>query len=344
MTTRNGSAAALAEGVNADLEAELVELGVRYEKKRIRVDQINERESRKNQARPVAIEPETVDKYAVAMRAGDVFPYLLLMSIGEKYLILAGNHRHGAYKKTGVKDFGAFVVDRKTPAEIVDLLVLSTNAKNALPVDAEWRSKQAVQLLKVGVARDLVLKKSGLAPITLTMAEKAAEASLRAARLDVAGFDDLSLDPQYHLGMLEDDDLFVEAARLVASYSYAGTRAPATEEERAAKKASIAQKEIRDLVKALKQLDVREAFSHLGLIAEEWENRRARGRVRPTKAGELQNFVTGAGKFTAVDIAKLAGAARTPEDRASIRQWIDKVVQKAVEIEEGVLNRDRAVR
>lgn len=344
MTTRNGSQAALAEGVNADLEAELAELGVKYERRKLRIDQINERESRKNQARPIAIEPETVDKYAVAMKAGDVFPYLLVLPIGDRFLILAGNHRHGAYKKAGIREFGAFVLDRKTPAEIIDLLVLSTNAKNALPVDAEWRSKQAVQLLKVGVSRALVLKKSGLAPITLTMAEKAAEATLRAARLDVAGFDDLSLDPQYHLGMLDDDGLFVEAARLVCSYSYAGARAPATEEERAAKKASIAQKEIRDLVKALKQLDAGEAFSHLGLIAEEWENRRARGRVRPTKAGELQNFVSGAGKFVAVDIPKLQGACRTPEDRASIRQWIDKVVQKAVEIEEGVLERGAAVR
>lgn len=337
-TRTNGSAdSALAEGVNADLEAELKELGVRYEKRRVRVDQINERESRKNQARPVAIDNETVEKYATAMRAGDVFPYLLLLPTGDKYTILAGNHRHASYKKVAVKDFGALVIDRKTPAEIIDLLVLSTNAKNALPVDAEWRSKQAVQLLKVGVPRALVLKKSGLAPITLTMAEKAATAGLRAARLDVAGFDDLSLDPQYHLGMLEEDDLFAETARLVVSFSYLGARSGTDAEEKAAKKASIAQKEVRDLVKTLKQLDPSEAFSHLGLVAEEWENRRLRGRIRPTKAGELQNFVSGAGKLCSVDTNKLIAAARTPEDKASIRQWIDKVVQKAVEIEEGVL-------
>ena len=89
--------------LDADAVAELEAMGVAWSERTILSSAINTTGSRENGARADAIIADNVADYEEAMRAGDVFPCIVVCRIGTdtEYTIAGGNHRHEAATRIG---------------------------------------------------------------------------------------------------------------------------------------------------------------------------------------------------------------------------------------------------
>lgn len=93
--------------LDADAVAELELMGIAWSERTIPASEIDAVGSRENGARADAIIADNVADYEEAMRAGDVFPCIVVCRIGTdtKYTIAGGNHRHEAATRIGEQSF-----------------------------------------------------------------------------------------------------------------------------------------------------------------------------------------------------------------------------------------------
>ena len=177
--------------------------------------QINEKASRNNQARADSIHPETVDRYAQALRNGDTFPPIVVMPRGDGYEIVDGNHRHAAHKRIGAATIPAYIIGKDTPGEIVALLVAEANTKHGDPTPTAWRQQQALYLMALGHAAETVAEALGLSASQIKQAIRLAKADNRAKKLGIPGWLNLAASPRERLSTIKLDEVMVAAARVV---------------------------------------------------------------------------------------------------------------------------------
>jgi hypothetical protein len=129
--------------------AELDGMGLDWEQKDIRKEQVNVRESRHNGARRYRIDESAVADYRESMQRGDVFPMIVVCKVDGSYglVIAGGNHRHAAVEGLSDEAIPAMCCS----ASAVQFAILSrrlnrTNGKRETRAD---RVKQAAELVAV---------------------------------------------------------------------------------------------------------------------------------------------------------------------------------------------------
>ena len=79
------------------------------------LSKIDVKASHRNQARIVPLDGTVVTLYAECMRRGDEFPPLVVAPLPTgKYLVVAGNHRHGALVNNKTLTHPAYVLSAAT--------------------------------------------------------------------------------------------------------------------------------------------------------------------------------------------------------------------------------------
>ncbi len=203
------------------VESWLTARGVKFKPcRRIPLEKIKHAESRRNQARAEALDPEVVDRYTVAVRAGEEFPPIVVYKAGSGFVIIDGNHRDEAHVRAGVETIVAYEVAEDTPSHLIELLTVEANTRHGQPTDTAWRVKQAMQLMATGEHdMEVVTSALGVTPSQITSARRAAKADERARRLGVYGWEDLPVSTRAILSALTSDPVFVTMGEAVIETS-----------------------------------------------------------------------------------------------------------------------------
>lgn len=183
---------------------------------------IDRQASRHNQAREQAIIPETVDRYVQALRNGDKFPPIVVYPRGEKYVIVDGNHRDESHRKANKREISAYVISKDTPSEIIELLTAEANSKHGEPTPTQWRTRQAIYLMSLGVDQDEVTVRLGLSKGTVNRAIRILRSDDRARRLKIQGWDTLTDRAKELLVAVRSDEAFAGAAGLIIGTNWSG--------------------------------------------------------------------------------------------------------------------------
>ncbi len=262
---------------------------------------IDEKRSRANQARRDAIVTDSVDRFAAALRTGAGFPPIVVYPSGGKLVIIDGNNRQAAHRKAGADTIAGIVVAEDTPSELIQLLTVQANAHHGVTPELGWRIQQAFHLCSLGYNVDQAADAAGISVTQLRTARAVQEADQRARALRINGFTDLAQHARQSLGVLKDEAVFFQAARLAVD-------------------TGMTIEEIRELVRAVKALPSEGArIEHIGAVAKERgierATRKAIGRAVNRISSPKQSLATGIGKLLAVDPAALVRQIVTSHDR-----------------------------
>lgn len=184
--------------------------------------QINHAESRKNQARFEPINREVADTYAQALRNGETLPPVVGYKRGEAYVLIDGNHRDEGHIKADRPTIDLYCVNPDTPSETIFLLTAEANAKHGHATDAQWRTRQAVQLLALGHDPQTVASALSMSSDMVLKSRRIAKAEQRADKLRIDGFEDLPNNAKIRLGTLASDAVFQAVSELVMQTSWDG--------------------------------------------------------------------------------------------------------------------------
>lgn len=205
------------------VESWLTGRGVKFAPcRRILIDQIKHKESRLNQARAEALDPDVVDRYTVAVRQGEQFPPIVVYKSGSGYVIVDGNHRDEAHVKAGAADIVAYVLDDDTPSDVIEILVVEANVRHGLPTNTAWRVSQAIHLLAAGHDMESVTTSTGVTKNQIDYARRAARADERADRLGIYGWDEIPLTSRAFLSSLGSDPVLSQVAGVVIDTKMGG--------------------------------------------------------------------------------------------------------------------------
>lgn len=284
---------------------------------------IDERRSRSNQARKDALVPESVERFANSFREGRPFPPIVCYALGNRLVIIDGNNRHEAAKRAKREFIAGIIIDETTPSELIQLLTVEANNGHGVTPDKAWRIRQANHLVTLGFSDNKAAEASGVTALQMKNARAAAEASARARKLNVVGFDELSDSNKTVINVVKSDPVFLAAARLAVSQR-------------------LANDQLKDLLRAIKT--GRSEAEMLAIVAEQAElfnvevaAKRAekRGVSSPKNA-----LVSGVGLITKCDAVALVSQIMTVHDRDTIRRRLDEAVDKilAIQVEMEKLN------
>lgn len=199
------------------VESWLTGRGVKFAAPRlIPLDQIKRAESRRNQARAAALDPEVVDRYTTAVRAGEEFPPAVVYRSGQGFILVDGNHRDEAHVKARADSIAAYELAADTPSSLIELLTVEANTRHGQPTDTAWRVKQAMQLLATGEHdMDTITAALGVTVNQITAARRAAKSDARAHRTGVYGWGDIPFTSRALLASLTSDPVFAASAEAV---------------------------------------------------------------------------------------------------------------------------------
>jgi len=124
----------------------LQKMGIKHSIKPVSIDSIDLVRSGQNCARSKAINGELVDNYAAAMGRGDAFPMIVLVPLGDKYVVAGGNHRLAAAVKHDEKEIDAIVCEKRD-AHDFDILCKALNSRHGASTSLRERVLQAVDLI-----------------------------------------------------------------------------------------------------------------------------------------------------------------------------------------------------
>lgn len=172
---------------------------------------------KRNQCRQAGVlMQDTVDRYALAMRAGDDFPAIVVYRGGKGYVPISGNHRIAAAIIVQRQYFDAYVVDTDD-AILIDLLTRTSNLGEGLPESKASVLEHARYVVQAynrpinEVATCFRIPKS-----TLHTAVCADETALKLGQLGV-NYEGLNRTALSRLHQLRDDAVLVAATDLVRS-------------------------------------------------------------------------------------------------------------------------------
>lgn len=207
------------QGRDPRIEAALDDLGIPWTfDPALPLDQINVTASLANQARVgEPLDDETVDRYAVAMADGAVFPAVIARrtSPRAKLVLLGGNHRRAAAEQAGRAAHAAYIVECSD--EAATICGYRDNLTHGKPTTAAERALQAVHLVNTGWTQGAAAKALGLAQPQVSNALGAANGALRARELGVAQYDALVQGSKIRLASITNDAVFVAAVRCAAA-------------------------------------------------------------------------------------------------------------------------------
>lgn len=279
---------------------------------------IDEKRSRTNQARRDPIVTESVDRFAAAMRAGKVFPPIVTYPSGGKLVIIDGNNRQAAARKAGLDTvFGVIIAD-DTPSELIQLLTVEANGHHGVTPELSWRLQQAFYLVSLGFTDQVAAEAAAVTIGQLRNHRAVAEADQRARAMRIGGFGALSLNARQALGVLKDEAVFFQAAKVSVD-------------------TAMTVDEIRDLVREVKARTSEGArIEFIGRIAKERgieaATKKAMGRAVGRVSSPKQSLVAGIGKVLKVDEAALVRQIVTTTDRDLIRTRLGELERKLIRL------------
>lgn len=163
-----------------------------------------------NGARQKPIDAELVDDYLCAMRAGDVFPHIVLAAIdGKKKLqVIGGNHRLQAAVKIGAASAPAIVVE--CGAFEAATLAKRLNTVNGKRESREVRIAQAIDLVQQhGQSVDVAARTAGISSNVVTAALRTDKVRQRAMELGLPCSNKLRNTDGVSIGeLVNDGDVF----------------------------------------------------------------------------------------------------------------------------------------
>lgn len=184
------------------------------------IDVVDVEASLANQARLNPLDQDLVVVYGQAMKAGAIFPAIVVHQVGSRMVIDDGNHRlHGALR-AGATHVSAYVVDveRDDPV-LLDMVASANSTLNGASATDEDKMRHAIRMVDGGMQQAAAARLCGIKVGTLNN-------QLRAERVS-RKFDRMGLGrqgrkmPQHHLIAAESaiDLLDVEGAGLLIAAS-----------------------------------------------------------------------------------------------------------------------------
>ena len=198
MATATRNKLSTSEGIES--QTLLRDRAIRFTREIVNFDSIDLKESEQNQARFLAIHPETVELYTAAMEDGAEFPPIVIYraKIGGKVRssVLDGNHRIRSAMAAGFTSAEMLVVTEATEAQR-ELFIYEANAKHGLPTTMAERVAQGVFLVGLGNQALEVAQALGVPERKLWAAVRAKRARTRLERLGV------KMNPKWSDGLLQ---------------------------------------------------------------------------------------------------------------------------------------------
>lgn len=302
---------AAAVGVEAWLQSHGVQYAPPLEIPMILID---EKRSRSNQARKVAVVADSVDRFAAAIKTGAGFPPIVVFIHGGKLIIIDGNNRQAAARKAGRDTILGIVISEETPSELIQLLTVEANANHGVTPELSWRLMQAFHLCSLGFTDTDAARAAAITLPQLQQARKVREADKRATAMKIQKFADLPTYGRQALAVLKDDAVFYQAATTAVS-----TR--------------MTIDEIRDMIRVIKSKPSEGArIEFIGQLAKERgleaAARKLMGKSGNRVSSPKQSLVTGIGKLLNVDPAALIRSVVTTHDRDQINQRLKQAKEK----------------
>lgn len=308
---------------DVDLERWLDEHDVAFTLAEVALADIDLEASTANQPRLSGTDEETIARYAADYARGDHFPPLVVWR-GEAGLVLVGgNHRTPAAIRAKRTTHGAYLLDTQPDAATLHLLAIFDNRRHGRPLTEEEMLWHAVSLTQDGYTTAEAARICGLPAAKVTQQLSANRATLRAIRLDIDGWMELSKTTRALLSRLEDDEVFVQATELVAG-------------------GSVLASEVADVVARLNdQPTTRGKLAYLGQLEEDSRGRTRRpggnpGRIatrpRLRLLGELDVLL----RFTPEAVA---GDCQTPHDAEVLRSQLRLAGARIIAIDKAVAQR-----
>lgn len=202
-----------------DTAAWLDELGVTHTlHDALDLDLVDVDASLRNQARFDPLDHDTVDTYAAAMKAGDLFPPIIVHHAKsdrakKPLVILSGNHRYHAAVKADAK-IAAYVIDRVDDPTVLLRIAYQDNATHGLALSRPERIRNALHLVDNGFTQADAARCVGATDAMVSDALRVRGARERATDAGIAGFDTLPEAVQMKLCRIDWDAPFHAAARL----------------------------------------------------------------------------------------------------------------------------------
>lgn len=297
----------------------------------VKVDAFNMRDSRRNQARSVAIVPEAIDAYQIAMSNGDKFPALVAFQSPNGYVFIDGVNRYTAATKFGATHIKVYVVASTTPSELIASMTMSANVRNGAPVEKKFRVIQAAHLVaSFGFTLDRACALQSVRVSDLRNYQKLVDANNAAERAGIAlrSWEELSETTRIELHSIGNAIVF-RAAALVAIKGQLPAGGPT--------KAFV--KTIKDALREGEE-EALKVVEETGMIMERAANTaRVQGRKRST-APQL-GFLTGVGKILHTDPEKFNRSFITKEDRELAADRLLQVMKHAASLRTELLGRTR---
>lgn len=285
----------------AKVEKWLAEFGVSYsELMDLPISVIDEKKSRQNQARPVAVLPDHVEEIARELRDGKPMPPVVGYKSGSRVVLIDGNHRDAAHRKVGLPTIRAFVLHPDTSSETILEMSVAANVGGTEGVELSWRIRQAVNLIAAGFDMSRACRRAGVSVKSVTDFRKMAQAEERARSLRIYGFDGAGTMMKLKLAVLASDPVFLQASRVAID-------------------TKMSFKEVEIFVRDLKAcVDEASMIGVIGKVAEERKMaekaRKVLGRKSPIRDGRL-GFITGLGKIMHADPGTIARMTLTDKER-----------------------------
>jgi hypothetical protein len=270
---------------------------------------IDETRSRNNQARRESIVPESVERYAAAMRANAPFPPIVCYPDNGRLVIVDGNNRQAAARRAGKDTILGIVLAEETSSEVLQLLTVEANARHGVTPEASWRVHQAMALSALGWPDQAVAEATGMTMAALRNARTVIDADTRGRSLRIAGFADLPASSKTALSAVKDDAVFQQLSRLAV-----GTNMIADE--------------IRDCTRTMRGLPSEASrLQHIAEVAKERTSVRAVRRAVKTGAHSRVHshrvaLLAATGKVLTVEPAGLVAQVGTALDQAALLKKI----------------------
>lgn len=196
-------------------EAVMAKLGVRWELHTIPLNLIDFETSFKNNARPIALDPNTVEDYRCTMERGDDFPPIVVYRTPRgEYVTMGGNHRIEAARLAGRATVAAYVV-QVTDVGLRDLLTQTLNVPvGQRPAHDDFVAQAVAHMQEYNTTPKLAAERYG---ITENSIRKAIRERTQAHRFRAAGISNEGLRKKAieYLCRIDNDPAFVQAHGLI---------------------------------------------------------------------------------------------------------------------------------
>lgn len=277
---------------------------------------IDTKRSRLNQARRDPIVTESVERFTTAMKQGRSFPPIVCYPLGKQLVIIDGNNRHEAAFRAKRDYIYGIVIDEKTDSDMIQLLTVEANASHGVTPPLDWRIRQAFHLCSIGHDDDTAAEAAGITLLQLRNARAQQQAENRAKILRIHGFPEVAGTSKQLLNAIKLEPVFHAAAQLTVDEN-------------------LVTEQVRDLVRAVKtgksesdQLAIVAEQKRL-LIAEVAAKKAINKRVNSPKNA----LVAGIGLISNINTGALIGQIRTVHDADVIKNRLDDLVEKILEIQ-----------